>query len=162
MVVSLSRHRFIFASAYVAWFSACIVFITARGAEHMGASTLIFGYFAHLLMAAWLEGISNPHFVVIAGVVTCWFGLSMILTLFSFSTNTSWESHIAGFITGMGSAYHYLTLYGETVKDTAEWDKTVAEAVPYLPQFPVWSIANIANENKDNFGMFDMDKQYAV
>lgn len=141
LIVTLSRRRYIFSSAYIAFLSACMVYLLARDAEHMGASTLIFGYFAHLLAAAWLEGVSNPHFVLVAAIVSIWFGVSMILTLLSFNTNTSWESHVAGFITGMGSAYHYLIIYGETVTDTSEWEHLTSDVATYVaaPQFAIWS-----------------------
>jgi len=124
ILVGLSRRRYIWSSLYIALGSSLVVFIVGRNANHVGASSLILGFFAHLVLAAWLEGISNPYAMVMAVGVLFFYGMSMLATLFSTDATTSFEGHFAGFITGLMSAIHYDNKYpknGDEKPAAEEW-----------------------------------------
>jgi len=79
-----------------------LVWCFGRKALHIGASGVVSGYFGYSLFTAYFE----PNFtsLILAIILIYYFG-SILLGLFPSNKATSWESHLCGFIAGIGSAY---------------------------------------------------------
>ncbi|MGI9335118.1 MAG: rhomboid family intramembrane serine protease [Gammaproteobacteria bacterium] len=78
------------------------VWLLGRGASHIGASGLVFGYFGYLLAVGWWE--RKPLPVVIA-VVTAVLYSGLIFGVLPLRSSVSWESHLFGLLAGVTIAY---------------------------------------------------------
>lgn len=72
----------------------------AGGANHIGASGIVFGYFGVLLGAAWYE--RNP--AALGGALLAIFLYGGIVAGLVPQPNLSWEGHLFGFLAGVVSA----------------------------------------------------------
>lgn len=79
-----------------------LVWLFGRSALHIGASGLVSGYFGYILTMAILE----PSFTstLLAGTVLYYFG-GIFLGIFPEEEKLSWESHLFGFLAGIGCAF---------------------------------------------------------
>lgn len=87
-------------SAFVA--GAGIWLFAASRTNHIGASTLVFGYLGFLLMAAWF---SRDWKRLLVAIVAGFLYGGLVLTLFKFSRGVSWHGHAFGFIGGALAAW---------------------------------------------------------
>ena len=78
------------------------VWCFGRSALHIGASGIISGYFGYILSLAYL----HPDFTtwLIAGTVVYYFG-GIFFGILPAEEETSWESHLFGFISGVSFAF---------------------------------------------------------
>ncbi len=88
-----------------------LVWLFGRKSIHVGASTLIMGYWSYLLVNA----IYNPSIMtlILAGLCIYYLG-GLFVNLFVFEKGVSWEGHLFGFIAGIATVYlqpHLLQLY---------------------------------------------------
>jgi len=74
----------------------------ARKAIHIGASTVIMGYFGYLLASVYYS--FNITTVILAGICVYYFG-GLVISLFPGKKEVSWESHVFGFIAGVIASY---------------------------------------------------------
>lgn len=76
---------------------------------HIGASSLVMGYFGYLLADAYFQW--NATTIILAVVCLYYFG-GLILALFPDATrkNISWEGHVFGCLAGVFVAYYYPTI----------------------------------------------------
>ncbi len=82
--------------------SGLLVWLLGRNAVHVGASGLIYGYFAYLL----LGGIFSKELKLIVISLLVGFGYGgLIFGVLPANPYISWESHLFGFIVGIGSAF---------------------------------------------------------
>lgn len=79
-----------------------LVWLFGRSAIHIGASGLVSGYFGFILVTAY----SNPSFTsfLLALIVAYYFG-GIFLGLFPEEEKVSWESHLFGFLAGVGTPF---------------------------------------------------------
>lgn len=102
MLLAQGMDIFIFASVSITVFGGLLVWLFGRKALHIGASGLISGYFGFILLGAYF----NPTLITIllAILVLYYFG-GIFLGIFPQEKRVSWESHLFGFLAGIGSAF---------------------------------------------------------
>lgn len=86
------------------FFTNILVWIIGRPYYHIGASGLVYGLAAFLIFF----GIFRRNFrsIIISVLVILFYG-GIIYGIFPTQSFISWESHLMGFIVGMGSAYGF-------------------------------------------------------
>lgn len=102
MILIAGRAVYFEASACIILISGCLIWLFARHGLHIGASSLVMGYFGYLLV----NGIAHPSVltVVIAFVCIYYFG-GMFMNLFPREKRVSWEGHVFGFIAGIVTSF---------------------------------------------------------
>ena len=101
LLVSGTR-QFYLISACIMLLSGFATWCVGRKAIHIGASSLILGYFGYLLTNAILH--PNGSTIIIAIFTVYYFG-SLIFNLFPTDVKTSWEGHLFGFLAGIATVY---------------------------------------------------------
>ena len=74
------------------------VWLVARGASHIGASGLVFGYFGYLVARGWYD--RRIVSILIAVVVIVVYG-GLIFGVLPTDGRVSWEGHLTGLIAGV-------------------------------------------------------------
>ena len=89
-------------SAYIILISGLLIWLFGRPGLHIGASSLVMGYFGYLL----INGISHPSLIsiVIAFICIYYFG-GMFINLFPREKRVSWEGHVFGFVAGVVTSF---------------------------------------------------------
>jgi membrane associated rhomboid family serine protease len=85
--------------------SGSALWLFGRRALHIGASSLIMGYFGYLLADAYFQ--LTPTTVILAIVCVYYFGGSALLAIFPSEKSVSWEGHFFGLAAGLTTAYIY-------------------------------------------------------
>lgn len=93
--------RFVLVSLMVIGLGGLGVWLVARPASHVGASGLIYGYFAYVLVAGFLSREIKLILISIAAAII--YG-GIIIGVLPSSPEVSWESHLFGFIAGVVAA----------------------------------------------------------
>lgn len=89
-------------SLFIIMTSGIAVWVIGHTGVHIGASSLIFGYFGYLLARAFIE--RSRRSAMIAIVVGISFG-TMIFGILPGMPGVSWEGHLTGFLAGIGAAW---------------------------------------------------------
>lgn len=82
--------------------SGFAVWLVARPAIHVGASSVIMGYFGYLLTNAYYH--PSAMTFILAAVCLYYFG-GLVIMLIPGEKSVSWEGHIFGFIAGVAAAF---------------------------------------------------------
>ncbi len=77
--------------------------IGASGTNHLGASSLVFGYLSFLLASGFYQ--RTPRNIIISSLVGLFYGGSL-LSILPRNSDISWESHLGGAIAGLLIARH--------------------------------------------------------
>lgn len=93
--------RYLWASGFIILSTGLLVWLFGRSAVHIGASGLIYGYFAFLLLAGFING--KPKLILISVTVGFFYG-GLVFGILPSSPYISWESHLFGFISGLIAA----------------------------------------------------------
>jgi membrane associated rhomboid family serine protease len=107
LVLVAGKTVFLQISLLIIVISGCVVWIFGRPAYHIGASALILGYWGFLLCNAYIQRSFMAFFLAL--LCLYYFG-SLIYSLFPQEERTSWEGHLAGFLSGVFASYflaHY-------------------------------------------------------
>lgn len=102
LMLEHGRLRFYLVSTICILVSGVLVWIFARDAIHVGASGLIYGYFGYLILA----GILSREIKLM--LISLFIGFSyggMVFGVLPSFPHVSWESHLFGFIAGLGCAF---------------------------------------------------------
>ena len=93
---------FIYVTVVVALIGGFATWLLARKGSHVGASSVIMGYWSYLLVYAYYQ----PSWlsIVLACVCIYYFG-SFLLNVFPRSEKSSWEGHLFGLLAGLLAAY---------------------------------------------------------
>lgn len=84
--------------------SGFLTWLLGKRGIHIGASSLIMGYFGYLLAKAYFHITGTT--IILAGVCLYYFG-GLILSVFpGAKRNVSWEGHIFGLVSGVFVAYY--------------------------------------------------------
>ncbi len=84
--------------------SGILVWLFARQALHIGASSLIMGYWGYLLVMAY----NHPSLLnIIVSVVCLYYFGGMAANLFPTDRRVSWEGHLLGFMSGIVVCFVY-------------------------------------------------------
>jgi membrane associated rhomboid family serine protease len=78
------------------------VWLFGRLAIHIGASSIIMGYFGYLLTEAYYH---NSVIAIILGFICLYYFGGLILMLLPGKKGVSWEGHVFGFIAGIIAAF---------------------------------------------------------
>lgn len=93
---------FIHVSLMVIVFSGLGTWLFGRRGSHVGASSVVMGYFSYLLIQACYK--PSVATWVLAGLVLYYFG-SLFFSLFPQEERVSWEGHVFGFLAGIAAFY---------------------------------------------------------
>jgi membrane associated rhomboid family serine protease len=92
--------------------SGVLVWLFGRKALHVGASSVIMGYWSFLLLNAYEQ--RSPTAIILGFICAYYFG-GLLFSLFPQEERVSWEGHIFGFLSGLlvsyGYTHHYLTRF---------------------------------------------------
>ena len=93
---------FIYVTVVVAVLGGFATWLLARRGSHIGASSVIMGYWSFLLVYAYYQ----PSWLSIVLAIVCvyYFG-SFLLNVFPRSAKSSWEGHLFGLLAGLFAAY---------------------------------------------------------
>ncbi len=81
-----------------------LLWLVGRPAIHIGASSLVFGLIAFLIVAGLLE--RRPAALLVSIVVAVLYGSTFVWGVMpAFGTNISWEGHLTGGLAGVGIAF---------------------------------------------------------
>jgi membrane associated rhomboid family serine protease len=112
-MLSFGLDIFFYSSILIMLIEGIIVWVIGRPGLHIGASSLISGYFSFLLVSAYYR--PSAASIIIAIITIYYFG-SIFLGIFPSEEKTSWEGHlfgvIAGIITYFAHLYNMLMLPG--------------------------------------------------
>ena len=121
LVLSQGLDTFISVSLLIIVISGSLVWVFGRKALHVGASSLIIGYWSFLTVRAIVD--PNPTQILGAIIGMYYFGTHIAASLLSTEDNVSIEGHLAGFIAGLITGYFFtdlfdwFTLYGVDILD---------------------------------------------
>jgi len=102
MLVS-GRTLYFEATLYIILLSGLLIWLFARYGLHIGASSLVMGYFGYLL----IDSISHPSMISMMILFACIYYFSDLLTnlLPSRKKQVSWEGHVFGFMAGITTSF---------------------------------------------------------
>lgn len=80
--------------------SGVLVWLFGRRAIHLGASSLIMGYWGYLLVHAYTEGTIMAG---VLGAVSLYYFGGLLMELFPDRREVSWEGHLFGFLSGLAA-----------------------------------------------------------
>jgi len=85
--------------------SGMAVWLLGRKALHIGASSLIMGYWGYLIIDAYI----HPSTTSVLLILLCLYYFGGFLTSLIPSEGTSWEGHVFGLISGMLIGYFHIS-----------------------------------------------------
>lgn len=96
-ILNRGMGEFLWATGLITFLSGLGVWLFARPGNHVGASSLIAGYFTYVLILAY----EQPSFISIfcAGIAIYYFS-GILLSFIPSEESTSWEGHLAGLLSG--------------------------------------------------------------
>jgi membrane associated rhomboid family serine protease len=99
---------FIDVTLFIVIGSGILVWLFGRRGIHIGASSLIMGYFGYLLANTYFfqSGMS-----LIIGIITVYYFGGLVLGLFPTQEKVSWEGHLLGFITGVVASCYFAGVF---------------------------------------------------
>lgn len=93
---------FYFVSASIILMSGIGTWLFGRWAIHVGASSLIVGYWSYLMVNA-IYGKTTLALVI--GAVSFYYFGALFFSIFPSDLRTSWEGHLFGFLSGIATYY---------------------------------------------------------
>lgn len=103
-ILSQGLSLFLWVSALIILMAGFAVWLVGRWGNHIGASSLIAGYFGYLLGSAYQHPTLTSLFL--GGVSIYYFG-GIFFSLFPTEERISWEGHLMGFLAGLATVYIY-------------------------------------------------------
>jgi len=95
-------HSAILVTVYIVLISGILLWLFGRNGNHIGASGLIMGYLAYLLINAY----EYPSIkTVVLGIICAYYFGGLVLSIFPKEERTSWEGHLFGFIAGIAVVF---------------------------------------------------------
>lgn len=89
-------------SLYIALGSGILVWLFGRPLIHVGASSLITGYWSFLVIDAYHVGGLQA---IILAIVSAYYFAGIFFGIFPSDDGVSWEGHFSGFVSGIGLNY---------------------------------------------------------
>ena len=108
LILPEGKIMFYYVSGTITLLSGFLIWLFGRRGIHIGASSLIMGYFGYLLAKAYFNLTATT--IVLAGFCLYYFG-GLFLSLFpGAKKNVSWEGHVFGFLSGIFTSYYLPTI----------------------------------------------------
>jgi len=108
LILPEGKIMFYCVSGTITLLSGFLLWLFGRHGIHIGASSLIMGYFGYLLAKAYFNLTATT--IVLAGFCLYYFG-GLFLSLFpGAKKNVSWEGHVFGFLSGIFTSYYLPTI----------------------------------------------------
>ena len=102
LILIMGQQTFICVTLGVTLMSGTAIWLLGRPGIHLGASTVIMGYWSFLLINAY----QHPTITtVIIGIISLYYFAGLFLALFPAEGNVSWEGHVFGFLAGIAANY---------------------------------------------------------
>lgn len=98
LVLLVSKQLFIETTIFITLLSGTATWIFGRGTYHVGASSLIFGYFGFLVANGWAD--RDIKSMAIAGITILFYG-SILWLVRPTRKAVSWEGHLFGLAAGI-------------------------------------------------------------
>lgn len=98
LVISYGRKMFLDATLVIIFLEGLAVWLFARKGNHMGASSLVAGYFGFMLIFAYKTATVVSIFL---GLIILYYFGGILFSFFPLQLKTSWESHLFGFLAGI-------------------------------------------------------------
>ena len=104
LILAQGKVAFYYVSVTIILLSGMLTWMVGRRGVQVGASGVIMGYFGYLLFNSYVHFSASS--VALAGFCLYYFG-GLFFALFpSIQKNISWEGHLCGFVSGIGTAYY--------------------------------------------------------
>ena len=103
LILTLAPRRFWPATLICLLLGGALIWLLARGQNHIGASALIFGWFGFLVALGVLE--RSPAAVLGAVIAVLAYGAQTMLGLRPDDARISWDGHLAGLVAGVVAAW---------------------------------------------------------
>lgn len=97
--------------------SGCLLWIFGRSANHIGASGVIFGLVSYLIAAGYF--LHRLATAVVAVVVLCLYGTTLLTGILPGQSEVSWDGHLAGAVAGGIVAFATSKALRDVERDTA-------------------------------------------
>lgn len=97
-IIALGINKFYEISLIIILFEGITVWLFGRSGNHIGASSLISGYFSYVIISAYR---SPTIATILAAIIAIYYFGSIFLSLFPNEEKQSWEGHLLGFIGGI-------------------------------------------------------------
>lgn len=101
LMLIFDPYSFFQTTFYIILLSGGLIWLFGRRAIHVGASSLIMGYFGYLLIAVYN---TQTIYAWALGAITLYYCGGLFLQLFPSSAKVSWEGHVFGFLAGVAVA----------------------------------------------------------
>lgn len=95
---------FIYITLIITFLSGFAIWLLGRNGIHIGASHIIMGYWAYLLVNAYQQ---PSTMTIVLGILCIYYLGGLLINLFPTEEKTSWEGHVFGFIAGISAVYFY-------------------------------------------------------
>ena len=96
------REKFIVVTAIIVVLSGLITWLVGRKAIHIGASSLIMGYFSYVLIQTFTQ--HSFMAIALAGLTVYYFA-GLFTSLLPGEADVSWEGHLSGFVAGIAASF---------------------------------------------------------
>lgn len=93
---------FYFVTASIILMSGIGTWLFGRRAIHVGASSLIVGYWSYLMVNAIL---GKTALAIVIGAVSFYYFGALLFSIFPSDLRTSWEGHLFGFLAGIATYF---------------------------------------------------------
>lgn len=95
-------NNFICVSIIIMLLSGVFIWLFGRRGLHIGASSMVMGYWGYLLVDAY----QHPSIITLfLGIICIYYFGSLALNFFPRTERTSWEGHIFGFLAGLATVF---------------------------------------------------------
>lgn len=103
LILQHNRTHFYYTSATIILLSGLGIWLFGKRAIHIGASSLVMGYFGYLLANAYYQ--FNAESLILALLALYYFGGLFLALIPSSHKEVSWSGHLFGFLAGIAAAY---------------------------------------------------------
>lgn len=102
LVILEGRPKFYCVTITVILLSGSAIWLFARRGIHIGASSLVMGYWAYLLIHGFQH---HSWLTIILALITFYYFGSLLINLFPQKIEVSWEGHVFGCMAGVAAVY---------------------------------------------------------
>lgn len=102
------HYKFYVVTVLIVIIGGFLLWLVGRRGIHIGASSLVMGYWGFLLANAYWQ---RTALAILLAVLCLYYLGGLVVSLFPSSQRVSWEGHVCGFLGGAVSAYSWPIVY---------------------------------------------------